>query len=72
MPFINPLLLTFGLPGNYLAHLKFLLRGQEEMSVWKLALPLELVVMVWRWGWADGLLLTYVCANSSQPLFWGG
>ena len=32
MPYINPLLLTVGLPGNYLAHLKFLLRGQEVIT----------------------------------------
>ena len=29
-------------------------------TVWKLAYPLEIAVMVWQWGWVDGLLLTYI------------
>lgn len=57
-PFVNPIILTFGLYGNYLAHLVDLLKGNELFSIGKLLLPLEMALMIHRWGW-HGIALMY-------------
>jgi fatty acid desaturase len=64
MPYINPLILTFGLWGNYVAHLTDMFHGNEEWRVWKLCLPLNVGLMIWRWGLLRGGLLTYIWAGT--------
>ena len=59
MPYVNPLILSFGLYGNYMAHLVEVLKGNEVVSPWKLLLPLEIAAMAYTWGW-KGLLLIYL------------
>eukprot|EP00571_Detonula_confervacea_P014838 CAMPEP_0172303152 /NCGR_PEP_ID=MMETSP1058-20130122/4733_1 /TAXON_ID=83371 /ORGANISM="Detonula confervacea, Strain CCMP 353" /LENGTH=514 /DNA_ID=CAMNT_0013013869 /DNA_START=209 /DNA_END=1753 /DNA_ORIENTATION=- len=59
MPYLNPLLLSFGLYGNYMAHLVETVKGNEVISPWKLLLPLEIAAMMYNWGWR-GLLLMYI------------
>lgn len=59
MPYVNPLILSFGLYGNYTSHLVEVLKGNEVVSPWKALLPLEIAIMVRAWGWR-GLLLMYV------------
>ena len=59
MPYVNPVVLSFGLYGNYMAHLTEVLKGNEVVSPWKALLPLEIALMIRAWGWR-GLLLMYL------------
>jgi len=60
MPCIHPIVLSFGLYGNYLAHLGEMFRGNEVVTPWKLLLPLQMLVMAYKWGPVKGLLLLYL------------
>ena len=60
MPYVNPLLLSFGLYGNYMVHLVETLKGNEVVSPWKLLLPVEIAAMVYSWGLCRGLILMYI------------
>jgi len=62
MPFINPIILTFGLFANYGAHLADMIQGHEEWRPTKAILPLNAALMLSRWGLVHGVLLTYVWA----------
>jgi len=59
MPYINPFVLTFGLWGNYMAHLTDMFKGAEVWRAWKLVLPCNVALMVWRWGLLHGAALSY-------------
>jgi len=59
MPYINPIILTFGLPGNYMAHLADMIQGHEDWRPTKALLPLNVALMLWRWGLQHGLALSY-------------
>jgi len=59
MPYINPLILTFGLYANWFAHFAETVAGNEEWRVTKAILPLNIALMLSRWGLLQGLLLTY-------------
>jgi len=59
LPYLNPLLLTFGLYANYFAHFVELLHGNETPRPTKLLLPLQIGLMVAQWGWR-GVGLVYV------------
>ena len=59
LPYINPIILTFGLPANFFAHLVDMIKGNEEWRVTKLILPANVGLMVWRWGLIQGGLLSY-------------
>jgi len=59
MPYIHPLILTFGLVANYMAHLTEMLQGREAWRPTKAILPLNIALMVHRWGFVYGLLLSY-------------
>ena len=59
MPYANPLLLTFGLYANWFAHLVETLHGNEKPMPTKLLLPLQIALMVQRWG-LHGAALVYV------------
>lgn len=63
MPYINPIILTFGLFANYLAHAVDMLKGDEEWRVTKAILPLNVSLVIWRWGLIHGVLLTYSWAG---------
>lgn len=58
-PYLNPLLLSFGLYANYMAHAVETLKGNEVFRPSKLLLPLQIFLMVQRWG-LHGALLVYV------------
>lgn len=59
MPYISPLLLSFGLYTNYLINLVEVCKGNDVVTPWKLLLPLEIAAMARAWGWR-GLLLMYL------------
>ena len=59
-PFINPVLLCFGVYANYFAHTVELLCGRENFSVGKLFLPLHFALMISRWGWVQGFSLVWM------------
>jgi fatty acid desaturase len=62
MPYLFPVVMCFGVYGNYIAHLTSLLRGQEVPSVGKVIFPLVNYVFYCRWG-LYGLVL-YFIANA--------
>lgn len=57
-PYINPLILTFGLVANYSAHLIDMVKGNEEWRLWKLILPLNIALMIFKWK-IRGVFLSY-------------
>ena len=59
MPYVNPFVLTFGLFANYLAHLTDMLKGDEEWRAAKIILPMNIALMLGRWGLVRGVLLSY-------------
>lgn len=59
MPYANPLILTFGLYGNYVDHCVNMAKGSEEWRPTKAILPLNIALVVWRWGLLRGAALTY-------------
>ncbi|CAM9375781.1 unnamed protein product [Chrysoparadoxa australica] len=61
MPYINPLVLCFGVYGNYIVHTAQLLQGNEVWSIGKLILPLQFASMITRWGWLYGVALMFAC-----------
>ena len=58
-PYLNPLLLSFGLYANYIINLVEVCKGNDVVTPWKLFLPLEIAAMAYAWGWR-GLLLMYL------------
>ena len=60
MPYIHPIVLCFGVYGNYFAHLVELLKGNEEFSIGKLFLPIHFGLMISKWGLGRGFLLTFL------------
>ena len=59
MPYINPILLSFGLYTNYLINLVETIKGNEVITLWKLCLPLEMSAMAYCWG-VRGILYMYI------------
>jgi fatty acid desaturase/cytochrome b involved in lipid metabolism len=59
MPYVNPIVLSFGMWGNYAFHLSELLRGNEVLRPSKLFLPLQIAVVVVSWGWLRGVGLLF-------------
>lgn len=49
-PFINPLILSFGILGNYAHHTIELCKGNETFHLSKLWWPSQAALLVWRWG----------------------
>ena len=60
MPYINPLVLCFGVYGNYVAHTVELIKGNEPFSIGKCCLPLHFYMMLSKWGLVQGFLLTFI------------
>jgi len=58
-PYLHPVILTFGLYGNYIAWAGECARGHERFTLWRLCLPMQIAWMVYGWG-AWGLLLAYI------------
>mmetsp|Transcript_45770 Transcript_45770/g.68088 ORF Transcript_45770/g.68088 Transcript_45770/m.68088 type:complete len:430 (-) Transcript_45770:1209-2498(-) len=56
LPYVHPIILSFGTYGNYIAHTTFLLQGQEEFSVGKLFFLLEHLLFWHRWGFLHGVV----------------
>jgi len=59
-PFLNPIVLTFGLHGNYAFWASECAAGRERFTLWRLCLPLQIALMVQGWGFARGMLLCYI------------
>ena len=57
MPYINPILLSFGLYTNYLINTVEVIKGNDVVTPWKLLLPLEIGAMVYTWGWRGMILM---------------
>lgn len=57
MPYINPILLSFGLYTNYLINSVEVIKGNDIVTPWKLLLPLEIGAMVYTWGWRGMILM---------------
>jgi len=65
-PYLHPLILGFGLYGNYLINCVELCRGREVFSLGKLAMPLHMACLISRWGsWGFWLhvISTFVLGN---------
>ncbi len=60
MPYINPILLSFGLYTNYLINTIEVIKGNEIVTPWKLLLPLEIGAMICNWGWRRGMILMFL------------
>jgi len=60
MPYINPIILCFGVYGNYVAHSVELIQGHEELSIGKIFLPIHFYFMISRWGILHGFLITFL------------
>ena len=60
LPYVNPIILSFGLYGNYMFNLTEMVKGNEKITPWKAVLPLEIGVMAWKWGAWRGLSLMYL------------
>jgi len=59
-PFLNPLILSFGVIGNYTAHTVELIKGNEKLTPWKVLFPIQIVAFMYVWGPAWGGLLCYI------------
>ena len=59
MPYVHPVILTFGLVANWFAHFVDMLGGREAWRPSKAILPLNIGLMVHRWGVLQGGLLSY-------------
>lgn len=67
-PCLNMVILWFGLPANYMAHLVELLLGRENFSFGKLLLPLQIALLMNRWGpW--GFALNFI-ANAVLGMYY--
>jgi len=64
MAFINPLLLFFGTEANWFAHLVEMIKGNENVSVGKLFIPIELYLISTQWGFLRALMLWVVMAGT--------
>jgi fatty acid desaturase len=60
LPYLNPLVLTFGLPANFIAHFTEMLNCNEKWRAGKLIYPMYWAVMLHRWGLGRGVLLMYL------------
>jgi fatty acid desaturase len=50
-PVLLPIVLIFGLPGNFINHLMGIFDGSEIFSLGKLLLPAQIAIMYNIWGW---------------------
>ncbi|GMH67580.1 hypothetical protein TL16_g04715 [Triparma laevis f. inornata] len=64
-PVLNPVILTFGLWGNYLFHLGELLKGNEVISIGKFFLPFLVYTFYNTLGW-NGLFLFWVNTSTTS------
>ena len=67
---MNPLVLAFGLPGNYIIHLVELFNGRETWTIGKSFFPITVALLVNACGWRRGLFLMFVqCATLGNHYF---
>jgi len=69
LPYLNPLILCFGLYANYVAHTFELVKGNECFAPTKLLMPLQLGLLINRWGLLHGFGLQFV-ANSVMGVYY--
>jgi hypothetical protein len=60
MPYISPILLSFGIYVNYTVHLIELFLGNERFSIGLVCLPLHFYLLMSRWGLIRGFFLMFV------------
>jgi len=58
-PYLNPIILCFGMWGNWTFHFQEVILGHEVMSPVKALIPLQLGLMVSTWGWLRGVGLVF-------------
>jgi hypothetical protein len=58
-PYLNPIVLCFGVWGNWIFHFTEVLQGHEVIRPSKFILPLQVVVMVSTWSWLRGIGLVF-------------
>lgn len=68
-PRLVPIVLSFGMWGNYLIHTVALIRGEENFSIGKLFIPLELTLLIYTQGWRYGLFLAYLLYGSTSVFY---
>ncbi|GMI55230.1 hypothetical protein ScalyP_jg1660 [Parmales sp. scaly parma] len=59
----NPIVLWFGLPGNYVIHLLEMMRGREDITLGKAFLPGLIYLFCKVCGWKRGCMLMFVQAG---------
>lgn len=67
-PYLNPIILCFGVWGNYTFHLGETIKGNEVVSPWKLVLPLQVAITISTCGLIRGVLL--ILATYSIMSIW--
>lgn len=66
-PFINPIILACGIPGNYIYHTIELLCGRERRHPAKLIWPLQALLLTYLWGFYG---LTLFATSSAVTSIW--
>jgi len=65
-PLIFPIIISFGAIGNYIIHTIFMLKGEEVLSPFKIAFPLQIAMLIHRWGIWHGLTLAYISTATTS------
>lgn len=68
-PRLTPVVLSFGMWGNYLIHTLALLKGEENFSIGKIFLPLEVTLLVYTQGWQYGLSIAFVMYGTVAVIY---
>jgi fatty acid desaturase len=58
-PYLNPIILCFGMWGNYAIHTVEILNGNEVLRPTKMLIPLQIAMVLSRWGMARGIALLF-------------
>jgi len=60
LPFLNPIILCFGMWGNWTFHFGEIVMGHEKVSPVKLIIPCQLAMMISTWGLARGVAMIFL------------
>eukprot|EP00164_Ancoracysta_twista_P018814 GFYU01032755.1.p2 GENE.GFYU01032755.1~~GFYU01032755.1.p2 ORF type:complete len:274 (+),score=80.10 GFYU01032755.1:2-823(+) len=64
-PVINPIILFCGIPGNYTIHTVRMFMREEDWTIGKILLPMQVAWMCSKWGWWGlAMMFTQVGVNS--------
>jgi len=59
-PYLNPIILCFGMWGNWTFHFGEAIQGHDKVQVQKALIPLQVALMVSTWGWLRGIGLVFL------------